>query len=616
MYLQRVINFFIKILSAASLTFAVSLSTFVNAAAIFEPHITEGQNNPVCGVALNYYSKAYHSKAASLEPLSGDNIVRPSFSVLESFGDEGAIIKADISVGGQAHVLLYSRRMHSWRGDNFEGYLISPEQVSGLVDQIKQGKETSIKPFYGTAWRQETPFQMNGDWYMDETMPAFDENNGDRNIFRLLGGGTIEKVCQIKIFESFDAKKVTHSSELPFFSAYVRSMEEIMLSDGSCGTSHPEVGAQESGRYFVSQSVMRPWALNFEPGKFDPPKKLLNEHFDQWRYSDIWSYRERDVLENLKLDAQSELSLYLQKNFSYSLESANTLASQILDEMKISYYSLASFDDAGKDFSKYQQLIDGNLAGWQQFANSMEFSEESMLFPEFSLVVDNPHLIEKLPQSGKAENYVTIYGKDLLMAAAHMNNYDAVRYLVEHGWALDRATYKEDGMCWEGPSRVNRSALTYAVENASPYLISYLIRSGANAEVVDSDKNNLNFYLQKNPRFSDQQKSLGLSGVLALYPADVKIKPSFSCDGKLGRVEASICKSEGLSIYDLELRDAFTKARSISNLSDLIKNSQIKWLINRNKLCGAFIEDFQLNACIARITRARIRYLENIASSF
>ncbi len=616
MYLQRVISFFIKVLSAASLTFSVSLSAFVHAAAIFEPHIIEGQNSPVCGVALNYYSKSYQSKAASLEPLSGDNIVRPSFSVLESFGVEGAIIKADINVGGQARVLLYSRRMHGWRGDNFEGYLISPEQVPDLVDQIRQGKETAIKPFYGTAWRQETPFQMNGEWYLDETVPAFDENNGERNIFRLLGDGTIEKVCQIKIFESFDAKKVTHSSELPFFSAYVRSMEKIMLSGASCWSSHPEVGAQESGRYFVSQSVMRPWALNFEPGKFDPPKKLLDEHFDQWRYSDIWSYRERDVLENLKLDAQSELSIYLQKSFSYSLENANTLAVQILDEMKISYYSLASFNDAGKDFSKYQQLIDGNLAGWQQFAKSIGMAEESVLFPEFSLVVDNPHLIEKLPQTGKAERFVTIYGKDLLMAAAHMNNYDAVKYLVGHGWSLDRVTFKEDGMCWEGPSRVNRSALTYAVENASPYLISYLIRSGANAEIIDSDKNNLNFYLQKNPRFNDQQKSLGLSGVLALYPADAEIKPSFSCDGKLGRIETSICKSEGLSIYDLELRDAFTKARSISNLSGLIKSSQIKWLANRNKLCGVFVEDSQLDACIARTTRARIRYLESVASSF
>lgn len=597
-----------------------SISFPVYGAAFFQPHITEGQNEPVCGAALNYYNTAYYSKAQTLEPLAADKISRPSFTLVESFGDEGALTKASINIDGQEKVLVYYRRMHSWRGDIFTGYLINPEQLSTLVEQIKSGNQTSIKPFYPQAdewaWRLEVPFLYEGKWYLDDTQPAFDANDGVRGIFRLYADGSSVKVCKLRIFEKFNSGNKLQTSALPFFSAYVKSMEEIMVSNGSCGTSNPEVWAEKAGKYFVSQSVLRPWALSFERGRFDPPRKLLNEHFEQWRYSDIWSYRERDSLENLNLDAQAELSLYLQKSFSYSADITNPLATSILQEMKLSYYSLASFDKAGVDFSRYQQLVNGGLSDWQLFAKEINSEDEKVIFPEFSLLVDNPTLIEKLPESKSAEKYVTIYGKDLLMVAAHMNNYDSVRYLVERGWSVDRVTTKEDDMCWEGPSRVNRSALTYAVENASPYLINYLIKSGADSEIVDSEKNNLDFYLQKNPRFTDKEKSLGLTGALKNYPLDAKVKPSFSCDLKLNRLEAAICKSEGLAIYDLELRDAYKRATLNTSVAESLKKSQIKWLGARSKECSQFAVESQLNACVARVTRARIRYLDGVTASF
>jgi uncharacterized protein YecT (DUF1311 family) len=611
----------IQLFVVALLAMSVGISVSTRAAGLFEPHIIEGENEAVCKMALTYYSDAYYSKSRNIKPLSADVISRPEFTTLEQFGTEGVLVKADVKIDGRDKVLVYHARLHSWRGDVFTGYLLDSEELPLLIEQVKADRQEPIKPFYPQdgefAWTQETPFKFESVWFLDETPWAFDENDGKRNIFRLSADGSLNKVCELKIFDSFDVSSVTHSSALPFFSAYVKSMEKIMLSNGHCGTSHPEVGAQNAGRYFVSLAVLRPWSLTFEQDPQDVSKKLLHEHFDQWRYSDIWSYRERDVLDNLKSDAIIELSEYFQVSFSYSSEVAKQLASAVIQEMNINYYSLASFGNAGVDYSKYQLLVDGTLSDWNQFLGEVTNDESVTIFPEFSLIVDNPILIEKLPVKENAEKFVTSYEKDLLMVAAHMNNYDSVKYLVDHGWALDRTTKKESGVCFfEGPSRVNRSALTYAVENGSPYLINYLIRAGANSEIVDSDKNSLNFYLQQNPRFTNEEKALGLSEILKKYSLDVKIKPSYSCDGKLNRIETAICNSEGLSIYDLELRDAYKKALSITKVSEMVKKSQIKWISLRAISCNKFSIDSQLNSCIARMTRARIRYLESLVSSF
>jgi uncharacterized protein YecT (DUF1311 family) len=610
----------IKLFIGTLLAMFVGMSISTHAAGLFEPHIIEGGNESVCNMALTYYSNAYYSKSRNIKPLSTDVISRPEFTTLEQFGAEGVLVKADIRIEGRDKVLVYFARLHSWRGDVFTGYLLDSEELPLLIEQVKADRQEPIKPFYPQngefAWAQETPFQFESTWFLDETPWAFDENDGKRNIFRLSADGSLNKVCELKIFDSFDVGSVAQSSALPFFSAYVKSMEKIMLSNGHCGTSHPEVSAQNAGRYFVSLAVLRPWSLTFEQDPQGASKKLLHEHFDQWRYSDMWSYRERDVLDNLKSDAIIELSEYFQASFSYSAEAAKQLASVIVQEMNINYYSLASFENADADYSKYQLLVDGTLSDWNQFLGEMTNDESVTIFPEFSLIVDNPTLIKKLPVRENAKRFVTFYEKDLLMVAAHMNNYDSVKYLVDHGWALDRTTKKESGVCWEGPSRVNRSALTYAVENGSPYLINYLIRAGANSEIVDSDKNSLNFYLQKNPRFTAEEKGLGLTGILKEYPLDKKIKPSYPCGGKLNRIETAICNSEGLSIYDIELRDAYKKALSITKVSEMVKKSQIKWIGLRTMSCNNFSVDSQLNSCIARITRARIRYLENLVSSF
>ncbi|MEN0036544.1 MAG: ankyrin repeat domain-containing protein [Cellvibrio sp.] len=608
------------LLNAMFVSFVIGfpVGTVANA---FEPYIIEGDSESLCGLALDHYRKAFRSNQTVVTELVSEEIKVPEFTITPLEQDAGVLQMANIAIDGKQLILAYHKRMHSWRGDIYSGYLVSHGDLPDLVRQLETGGEAgAIKPFYpaagGFAWIQEIPFEYKGNWFLTESGSNFDENNGLRNVFSVDSAGGSTKVCAIKIFDSFDVTKIENSSSLPFFSAYVKSMERIMLSPGHCGTSHPEVGAARNGRLFVSQAIYRPWSLKFEQERYAPSKKLLQEHFDQWRYGDMWSYRERDVLENLRIDAQLELSQYLQSKFSYAIDMANNLAASILQEMNIRYYSLASFENTGVDFSRYQQLVDGSFTNWALFVQEISDDEQKIIFPAFSLIVDNSWLIETLPQRKKAENFLTQYDKDLLMVAAHMNNYDAVKYLVDQGWSLERVTVNEDDPCWNGPSRVNRSALTYAVENGSLHLINYLIKAGANPAIIDSEKNDLQYYLQKNPRFTQAEKGMGLSGLLKNMQLNSKISPSYSCNGNLNIIEKTICSSEGLSIYDVELRNAYKKAISINSVSAFVKKSQIRWIGERGKSCGKLTENRQLTACIAQTTRARIRYLESLVESF
>jgi uncharacterized protein YecT (DUF1311 family) len=170
--------------------------------------------------------------------------------------------------------------------------------------------------------------------------------------------------------------------------------------------------------------------------------------------------------------------------------------------------------------------------------------------------------------------------------------------------------------CDKGPKRNGRSALTYAAENASIELIKLLVDAGSNVKVIDSDGNNLDFYINKNPRFSIAEKAQGFEGILKKYSKPSDINPSFSCSAKLNRLEKAICSSKGLSIYDRELSQIYKQAISYPKISRQLKNSQIDWLKRRNNSCSKYHDDFQVNACIARTTRARIRALEYIANSF
>lgn len=342
-----------------------------------------------------------------------------------------------------------------------------------------------------------------------------------------------------------------------------------------------------------------------------------------WQYQDIWSHREYETYEMLTLDARDELEGYYIGEFSIPEGVASSLAQQVVDSIAVAYYSLSPYvvdHELKRDFSYLEPITKYDFS----ILHPDELSTRVHYGPALSLALDAPAQFvefasdagyrfiksdEVLPTNGSlSEYYQSYYGKDMLMYAAHMNNFDTVKYLVELGWPLDKYTVKTDSYPYY-PVRNHRSALTYAVENGSLELISYLIEQGADVNVLDSSQNNLDFYLAKNPNFSDKQKEAGLQAMLESYD-ERAVEPGFSCNGSLRKLESLICNHPGLAIYDRELNRRYRTAMEKVTNPIVLRTSQKNWLKRRNKVCGTITEDEGMKACLASTSRHRLRYLE------
>ncbi len=230
-------------------------------------------------------------------------------------------------------------------------------------------------------------------------------------------------------------------------------------------------------------------------------------------------------------------------------------------------------------------------------------------------MVDTPRQLNKLPPQITKESIVSGYNKDLLMYAAHMNNYDAVKYFIENNWPINsRYNIEKNDNCGSKVQRFNSRVLTYAAENASIELIKLLVSAGADTSIKDSQGNILDYYISLNPRFSAEEKQLGFKKLLSQYYWIGREKFIPVCNTEKSAIDQAVCNSQGLSIYERELERNYTTAIHHSRVGNHLKVSQLQWYKKRNEECATFSDGY-LNACIARLTRARIRYLEYIRAT-
>lgn len=603
--------------------------TFMVRGETFKPYIIESSENDVCNIVLNHYSDLFKSNQRNTKGLShSKEITFPEFTTRETPDIRGNLKTSIVDFYGSQQMYVFHGRSHGWRGDIYTGYVINPDEIDLLESHIKGKNKDRFSSFYPMgaltygsdfSWWENLPFQFKEKWYVLTEFGDFHRHNSKRNVYQIMQDGTSKSVCSIKIFQNFDNSNA--KSSLPLFSAYKHSVEQIMLSAGNCGTSHPEVLAKWSGQFFSSMAVIRPWAI--EPtwksskNRWEAARVVFQKkHYEDWKYQDVWSYREHATNKSLMFDAITELKNHYVSHYSYSDSEAFKLASEIIQSMPGRYYSLGVYYNYDKDFSIFQKMVDGTYDNWKSIKQDLNLKYGSVPLVALSLMIDMPQVYKMLPAETNQNLIESFYKKDILMFAAHMNNFNSVKYLLDSGWPVDQVTSHEpEYSCGSKLGRLNRSALTYATENASIEVIKLLVEAGADTKIKDSKGNSLNYYLNLNPRFSAEEKKSGFDHVLKAYATLEATKPSFSCAGKLSRIEQSICKSTNLSIYDRELNKAYRAIIASNSVSVDLKVSQISWIKRRRSECKAFSTDEQLNACLARTTRARIRYLEYVQSA-
>ncbi|MCP4354019.1 MAG: ankyrin repeat domain-containing protein [Proteobacteria bacterium] len=141
--------------------------------------------------------------------------------------------------------------------------------------------------------------------------------------------------------------------------------------------------------------------------------------------------------------------------------------------------------------------------------------------PPIFHALGNHGLLKKMIKIGYDVNEKNWFSKTPLMTAAHLNNFETVKILVNAGANLEDemgelnkiiSNKMEDfnsygSRCYYNVQRQNRTALMYATENASYELIKYLIDQGASTKAFDSQNNGIEFYLNKNEILTDKEKA-------------------------------------------------------------------------------------------------------------
>lgn len=606
------------------LTILLSVSSQVSfSAASYEPFLKENSGAEVCELGLEHAQRYFHSSEKAYPNLSTSHKVRLPISneiKVNRFPEEKyapidvlRVYKLDFSEKSLIYVNAYYEL-------GYQGHYSSHLLDVGKLDVFLENYKKNI---VGEEFNSSSslPFQYRGRWYLD------DGDQNARTIYSISSDQEFKQECLITI-KDFPRVFDTLSS-LDFLFAYHDSVQSILRAPwGHSGTSKAPLWAKNRGRAFVLEALTRPWAVSANPLREMDDYGLMPEyqraHMAGWQYQDVWSHREYKTYEMLAVDAKEELSSYYIGVFLIPEDIAVSLAQQVIDSVAVAYYSLSPSvvdHELKNDFSYLEPVTKYDYS----ILDPDELSLRVHHVPALSLLLDAPAQFikfasdagywdikddEVLPTNGTLDEfYHSYYGKDMLMYAAHMNNLDAVKYLVELGWSLDKYTAKTDGYP-RHPVRNNRSALTYAVENGSLELIAYLVDQGAEIYIWDSKQNNLDFYLAKNPNFTEQQRKAGLKVLLEGYDGSKIVEPGFSCDGSLRKLERLICDNPGLAIYDRELNRRYRTATEKVNNPTVLQTSQKNWLKHRNKVCGTITEDEGMKACLASTSRHRLRYLE------
>ncbi|MDK1286428.1 hypothetical protein [Pseudoalteromonas umbrosa] len=303
---------------------------------------------------------------------------------------------------------------------------------------------------------------------------------------------------------------------------------------------------------------------------------------------DAWSHRELLTLKNHMADAQLQVAHFYMSYHKYDKDKAHFYAQTLI------------YQFLGRLLTPYQGYMDLK-------AGSPQYFKAQYLLNDLSA--------EEFAQAAAYKNW---FNKTHLMLASHFNDLDTVNALIAAGTDINAVTFIDEDDEYSSSDafindvkRLNRSALTYAAENASLEVINALITAGADKKLLDSRGNDLSFYFAKNPR----PKVAALATEFKLLKGtktSAQITASFDCKLAKSKQEKAICSSAGLALYDRELAAAYKRLRNTEH-ADHVRQTQRLWLKNLRQHSKG-LNQKETQEYLKAQYRARIRALHNLIS--
>ncbi|OIR13747.1 ankyrin repeat protein [mine drainage metagenome] len=630
-----------------------------------EPALTVNAEPTLCKEILLGAKEIFASKSPDLdfttpevgnwEALTWDPVVGESPDTTSSFIGK---LDLDLDGNGKKQVVIYRSDQFNWKGNWHYAYVFQSEkEFNAALEKIK-GVWTTVpqdsqypspkKPdlgaqqYYpsaiaddktehqtGDVWAEHTLLSWHNKYYFFAGNTAFDRLHPfELSLYRLHGNGTISEACRVGI--KGDKEAYAKFLATPGVGSLIKVIRTMGAGGEDCGTMHSGLQHDAQAAAAERRAASRPWAVSIEQNSMtagnpyyvfdDRTKKYL----EYWSLDDSWSRREYQTFEEHIRPAEVGVAEYLAKEFAMEPGKAKSEAVRVVEELIGARFILPNQFEMTQEsrdlyFGDYS-IVDALVGRDKDALNSMLANPASITYPRNQAYVQEsgpealseavanavewPYGLTKMLGAGASPNQANEFGKTPLMVAAHLDRPDSVRTLLLAHADVKAVTRNVAASCSNGFERVERSALTYAAENASPIVIKLLLDAGADPSIRDSQGNGLDYYLSKNPRLTAKEQKLGVSGIAKI--ADRFSGPSFNCRDARTEIEKTICASEVLRIFDFEIARAYEALRA--KQSALAVADQRDWIKRRNALCsgGSLSED-----CLAEVMRTRIRYLHN-----
>jgi ankyrin repeat protein len=528
------------------------------------------------------------------------------------FGSLAAFDKAKADVTSTWSAVSQSSQYPSPKNREFDAQQYYPSALSVSGEEIQTGD----------VWAEHSLFAHADRYYFVEGTSPFDRYQPTATrIYRLHGDGRVELTCLIEPTGSNDL--FPNFQRLPAVGALLATIRTMGAGGDDGGTLHSGQRHDAQAAAAELRAASRPWATSEASQPANPGAnpyyqydERMRSFLESWSLLELWNRREYQTLLELTAPAEMSYATYLQSSFGLSANSSRVAAVKVIEaliatrfevpseynsEQSRAYFPTMPLHEAvmRRDRSALDAAIAGLTSGDQPGITTPPKPADSILSQALSDAVEWPYGIDRLLAAGADPNQGNEFGKTALMVAAHFDRPDSARKLIKAGASVNASTPVSSGGWPSGPTRTGRTALMYAAENASPATIKVLLDAGADLTAKDSEGKDMSFYLKNNPRLTDAERALGVSGLAK--NADEFSGPSFSCAKAQTATENAICGSEVLRIFDAQIARAFLALRSRAG-SEIAKE-QRQWLQARDQSCSADVD------CLAEKMRTHLRYL-------
>lgn len=612
----------------------------------FLPKLIENKEPALCEVFLIHAAKVF--KSSEPNPVLGEinspsiawvkwaevdvtGFLDPTEENYKKIDGNHEYLRADLDLDGNGRIKTVVQHSYSRRWDtrNYDSYVFGSPQ--DFADALRQNPaptddtDAGAKTYwmrarqYFSEWNGHTLFQYKKRFYFPSSGTESDLR--DRfSILRLGGEGATHVVCSIQMVPS--ERELPKFGSLPGISSYLQVIRAMGHAGGGgfCGSLNAEGYHDGGAEEAVMRASFRPWATgrylgNNREDSYYRYDSRLESYIRGWSYVDVWNYREYQTSRNHIDPAIQALAQYLEQNFGVRQPRVVMEARKMFEGLTAAWFLVpsrwVSRDISLGDDSIKTTIVKGDVAAVKSFEEHLTaevINEKGYLLASVeSLPITN--ILLKVGADPNAQNR---FGKTALMYAAHMNRPDVMEALLKYKADVNAVTQPIDE-CDMKIERSNRTALMYSAENAHPSSMALLVKWGADINAKDSQGNDVQYYLLKNPLLTPSERKMPFAKLLDLYK-EKPIAPSFDCKGATRKVEQLICGDSILSMQDQTMAKAYQSWSELLGSPDS-KKDQVGWIKDRESACSSLVDDAAVT-CLQQWTRARGRYLHNRLDEF